>query len=718
AGVFVRWLKIPYAFHSRAMDPIHEAMLTELAGLEPRSSMIPFVSTVTGRPLDTKWLDADYWWDNVRRPVLLAPAVDGLLRAGDHAFLEIGPHPALESSLKESLAERGRMGAVLHSLRRETDESLEMLTACASLHVLGVPIDWRAVNQSDAPHLRLPAYPWGRESFWLESRSSAQQRLVAFVHPLLGQRVEAALPTWQHALDLRRLPYLGDHRIWDGVVLPASAYVEMAAAVARLLFPHERYAVEDLEISRALFIDPAAPPAIQVVFDPDDASVRIYGAPAARDAWELHAEATLRRLAPGSPGAVDLDVVRGRLVDHFAHERVYAELAVRGYDFGPAFRQMRQMWRAPGEALTEIAVDEAFRAGEYGLHPVLLDACLQAVLGTRLAAAHTRPEDDLLLPNSIGCVRLHAERVPARLWAHARLTAAEARSLQADIAVYDDDGRRVADVLGVLLVRAETRRAGADLEENWYRFEWEPRDLDGAAAASPSPAAPPAAVKRYALLADMLGVAERLAQRLEALGHQTLVLQSDAAQDVDADGVIHCWSLDQPAAGDMDLDALRGAQQRGVLSAFRLIRALGDRPTPVWFVTRNAQGVLPGDRVEGLAAASLVGLLRVAANERQGRVLLIDLDACSPDEAAAHLTAEVTLPADGEMEVAYRDGTRHALRMRPTRPDELPRRVADAVRSDGSVTPYRLQIDKPGVLTNLALHETPRPAPRPHEIEI
>ena len=713
-GVFVRWLRIPYAFHSRAMDPIREDLLSALADLAPRSSTVPFVSTVTGRPLDTKWLDADYWWDNVRRPVLLAPAVDALLRAGEHAFLEIGPHPSLETSLKESVAERGRTGVVLHSLRRESDESREMLTALATLHVLGTPVDWCSVNQSEAPPLGLPAYPWGRESFWLESRASAEQRLTGFVHPLLGQRVDAALPTWQHTLDLRRLPYLGDHRIWDGVVLPAAAYAEMAAAVARLLFPHERHAVEELEISRALFVDPAAPPAVQVVFDPDDTSVRIYGAAAAREAWELHGQATLRRLAPGSPPAVDLDAIRGRLHDHFAHDRFYAELAIRGFAFGPAFRQTRQMWRVPGEALTEIAVDEAFRAGGYALHPALLDACLQAVLGTRVAAAHERPEDDLLLPDSIRAVRLHTEQVPARLWAHARLTAAEARALQADIAVYDDGGRRVADLLGVLLVRAEVPRAGAELDEGWYRFEWEARALDADSAG----AAPAVETKRYALLADAHGVAEHLARRLAALGHQTLALPDEASIDAGVDGIIHCGALDAPAAAGMDLDSLRAAQQRGTLSAFRLLRALADRAVPVWFVTRNAQPVLPGDRVEGLAAASLVGLLRVAANERQGRIALLDLDACSPEEAAAHIAGEVTRPAGGETETAYRGGLRHALRLRPARADDLPQRTTEAVGPGGTVAPYRLQIEKPGVLTNLALHAVPRPAPGPGELEI
>jgi acyl transferase domain-containing protein/NADPH:quinone reductase-like Zn-dependent oxidoreductase/thioesterase domain-containing protein/SAM-dependent methyltransferase/acyl carrier protein len=1106
AGVFTRWLRIPYAFHSRFMDPIREPLLQALAGLRPRSSTIPFVSTVTGMPLDTRWLDADYWWDNVRRPVLLAPAIMELIREHAYTFLEIGPHPALESPIQESMAAAGRSGAVLHSLRRGTDDSNELLTNLARLHVLGVDVDWRAVNQSSAPRIRLPRYPWGRESFWLESGSAAQDRLAAFAHPLLGQRVDAPRPTWQRTLDLRRLEYLEDHRVWEGVVFPAAGYVEIGLALARLLFPHERHAVEDLQIHRALFVSDAGPPKIQVVFDPEDKGFGVYSSAAEHGAWELHAVGTLRRLAPEPRPRVDLGALRARLVERFDRERFQHELAIRGYEFGPSFRLTQNLWRVPGEALTEIEGLESFRPEEYAFHPALLDACIQSFLGTRVAGADARPEDDLFLPESIRSIRLHRQSPPRRLWAHARLTAEDSRSLLADITVYDDAGQSVADLVGVRFVRAEPKRAGTHLEDCWYRFAWEPRRLRGSnvdgpcgfpaaedleaalrvelpglaarhaldayhrdyapraraaaaqliasalvelgwaphvgdalqltalvrdlgiapehqrltrsflrdmarqgwlratgddgwavvetprvaesdavltalaadhpeaaaeiallrrvgpslaavltgdadpiallfpggvsalldryyaeAAAFPAhlelmsiavakavatlpvrralrvlevgagtgaltrvllpllPAdrteyrftdigasfvaaararfadvpwveyqtldleqdpisqgiapgsfdlvvagdvvhatadvrrtlsglracladggrllllewitrdfgrdnlifgllkgwwqfsdaalrkdsplldgrqwrrvltasgfadvvcvdcAPPGAAaehailmataagttshgtasatpKRYLVLADEQGVGDALAKRLEGLGHRSIVLRRSGMEQVDGavaspdvDAVIDCDSLDHPRADCMDLDALRSAQQRGSLSAFRLLRALADRPTPVWFATRNAQRVRPDDPTDGLASSPLVGLVRVASNERSGRVALVDLDACAPEEAAEYLAAEITLPADGEMETAYRCGTRYALRLHAVRPDEVPKRRRDAVRADGAVTPYRLQIDRPGALAHLALHETPRRAPGPNEIEI
>src|SRR5262249_9613235 len=175
---------------------------------------------------------------------------------------------------------------------------------------------------------------------------------------------------------------------------------------------------------------------------------------------------------------------------------------------------------------------------------------------------------------------------------------------------------------------------------------------------------------------------------------------------------------DRRAAAGMDLEALLRAQQRASVSALRLLRASVDRATPVWFVTRNVHAVIEGDRIDGLASAPLVGLIRVANNEREGRVSLVDLDDCACEEAADLLADEVARPPEGEIERAYRRGRRYTLRLRPTRLDTIRKRLAEAVRRDGSVTPYRLQTERPGVLTHLSLHETARRAPAPDEIEI
>ena len=158
-------------------------------------------------------LTAEYWWRNIRQPVLFYPAVEYLVRQEADVFLEVGPHPALTSSIKECLGELGRTGAVVHSLRRGVDESHEMLVNLAGLHLADVAPDWGVVNQSRRMFHRLPSYPWQRETFWLESKQSHERRLSAPEHPLLGLRTGNVRPTWQRRMESAAVVVLGGSSI-------------------------------------------------------------------------------------------------------------------------------------------------------------------------------------------------------------------------------------------------------------------------------------------------------------------------------------------------------------------------------------------------------------------------------------------------------------------------------------------------------------------------
>jgi NADPH:quinone reductase-like Zn-dependent oxidoreductase/thioesterase domain-containing protein/SAM-dependent methyltransferase/acyl carrier protein len=255
------------------------------------------------------------------------------------------------------------------------------------------------------------------------------------------------------------------------------------------------------------------------------------------------------------------------------------------------------------------------------------------------------------------------------------------------------------------------------------------RPTEAVSTGTVSPAALP---RRYLLFADRRGVAAALHRKLEALGHRSLLVPTGETvseetlrclletgdEPADLAGVVHCCSLDRPDAGGMTLDELRDAQATGLMSVLRVVQAVSDDATPVWVLTRNVQRVASCDLVEGLASAPLTGLVRVANTELQCRFRLVDLDDGPADRAADHVLSEITLPADGELETAYRDGVRHVLRFAAAPPEASPKRTFDAARPDGTVVPYRLQTDKPGILANLALHETGRDTPGPGQVEV
>ncbi|MCA1684968.1 MAG: type I polyketide synthase, partial [Planctomycetia bacterium] len=157
-GVFARLLAGHCAFHGPQMDPIRDELRASLAGLRPRRSTVPIVSTVTGGPIGGEELGPEYWARNVRETVRFADAASALAGGDFDAFLEVGPHPALGPATAEIASARGRPAAVLASLRRGGPGREDLLGSLATLYGLGFPVDWTGVI-TGGRFQRLPRYP-------------------------------------------------------------------------------------------------------------------------------------------------------------------------------------------------------------------------------------------------------------------------------------------------------------------------------------------------------------------------------------------------------------------------------------------------------------------------------------------------------------------------------------------------------------------------------
>ena len=820
AGRFVRWLRVNYAFHTHQMEPIKKELTESLTGIRPQPGQLPFISTLTGGVMPGEKMDASYWWRNVRNPVLFSLAASNLIAAGHDLFLEVGPHPALQSSINQCLAEQNVSGAVFHSLRQGTDESSELLSNLAGLYTAGVELDWLAVNQSTGNFVRLPSYPWRYESCWLDEGEMAD-RLLQEPHPFLGKRVAGPMPTWQFELDPRRFSYLEDHRFWDGIIFPAAGFAEIGLALARELYPDDRYVVEDIESTNALFVSVDRVPTVQVVFDEESKSFNIHSTTGKSQDWTLNARGRIVLISadPPAPACVPVDTLRDGLSDHIGHDRYYAEFAAIGYQFGFDFSQIQGVWRQQGESLVEIVVPESVldSTPDYHFHPAVLDACFQASRGVQIVPEDANPQDFFYLPESIRRFQVYREKPPAHLWAHARLLADDGKSIVTDILVYDDDGGRVADILGFRVTQVEQSRAGDELDQCLYQFRWEPcplsesllaehgladtqafssdhHDADSPGHESAEPAhtvstrpvtgvttgQPPAEQngeaeglsqdhvaacdggdsKIHIVLADEGGVAASLISKLQQRGHGVISIRAGssfrqesetefvvapnsqddlkkvlACETLDRESLstwIHCWSLDNPRGDQLSLDGLLAAQSAGVLSALQLTHVLTTENSPstprVYFLTRDVESVVNGDGNTGIASSPLVGLARVANNEHfPFRWTIIDLDRAGKQQETDDLVAEMLLD-DDELEIAYRNARRFVRRLVRVRAGELPQLRCNAVQTDSTaktargngqlVVPYRLEIEKPGVLSHLALNETRRREPGPDEIEV
>ncbi|CAM3015271.1 acyltransferase domain-containing protein [Saccharomonospora xinjiangensis] len=142
-GVRVARIVSDFASHSAQVDAIHSALIDALGPLRCEASDVLFCSTVTGGVLDTAELDAEYWYENLRRPVLFDSAVRTLLRRGFGMFVEPSPHPLLVAPIEEIAAEVGARATAIGTLRMGESDAARLLASVAEAHVHGTAVDLR-----------------------------------------------------------------------------------------------------------------------------------------------------------------------------------------------------------------------------------------------------------------------------------------------------------------------------------------------------------------------------------------------------------------------------------------------------------------------------------------------------------------------------------------------------------------------------------------------
>ena len=160
---FQKRLDIDYPFHSQAMDEIELSVKEALAHIRPRTTVLPFYSTTTGKLLAGSELNAKYWWNNIYKPVLFEQATKSILADGMNIFLEIGPNPILRSYINTCLKETGMEGRIFATGTTGKNSPQRVWQACSQAILAGAKCCWQDVFPTPAPFMRLPNSPWQRQ---------------------------------------------------------------------------------------------------------------------------------------------------------------------------------------------------------------------------------------------------------------------------------------------------------------------------------------------------------------------------------------------------------------------------------------------------------------------------------------------------------------------------------------------------------------------------
>jgi len=173
-GIESTRLAVSHAFHSPLVEPVLDALESAAAKVTFQAPRIAVVSNLTGEIAAPDLITTPrYWRRHAREPVRFAQSIAALTKAGQPAFLEIGPHPVL-TAMARSIDDAPRVWA--HSLERNRPDWDVLLDGVAELYVSGVNFDWEAFHAPyGAKKVDLPGHPFQRRRFWIERASTRAQ---------------------------------------------------------------------------------------------------------------------------------------------------------------------------------------------------------------------------------------------------------------------------------------------------------------------------------------------------------------------------------------------------------------------------------------------------------------------------------------------------------------------------------------------------------------
>jgi acyl transferase domain-containing protein/D-arabinose 1-dehydrogenase-like Zn-dependent alcohol dehydrogenase/acyl carrier protein len=650
------------------MDPILNDFHHTAATLTYHTPEIPIISNLTGAIATPEQLTTPtYWTNHLRHTVRFTDTLHTLHHNHVTTYLEITPTPTLSPLITDTLPDSPTPIAIAHP-KRSAAEALA--AAVSAAYAEGVEVDWAAYFDAGPGHVELPTYPFQRTRYWLRPRGLAGDVGAAGMekaeHALLGAAVTVAerdAMLLSGRISIADHPWLADHAILDSVLLPGTAFVELALHAADRAGQGE---LAELTLEAPLILRRDATVQLQMQIDgPDDTGARpisIYSRQADGDGaggWRRHGVgqiSTAPRARPAPvlaewppPGAVPVET-----------DDLYDRVADVGMAYGPAFQGLQRAWKRGTELFAEAALPDGIDTRGFTLHPALLDAAMHTTFLRDGAST------DVHLPFSWTGVSLHRSGATS-----IRVRLAPAGQNAVTVTIADEDGTPVADIQTMAARPVSAAQLAPSGSDPLLRVDWPTVPTTGPDGPEPgevvflgAAAAPPAGVR----LVDDLPALRR---SLDTGARPPAAVLSVVGGDTVHEAATRALALVQDWLADERLmDA-------------RLV-----------LVTENAVAVHPWERVDDLGGTAVWGLARSAQTENPGRLLLVDMAAGRVAECVPLLGRML---ASGEPQYAIRDGSLRVPRLVKAGPPAFP------APGRGE----RLEISRPGTVEGAAVVPAP-----------
>ncbi|MGI6668749.1 MAG: SDR family NAD(P)-dependent oxidoreductase [Acetivibrionales bacterium] len=592
--------------------------------------------------------------------------------------------PDAEPGLKE-LGER--LIAELAGESPEENEYREKLRRLAELYANGCELDWTGLYSKERwRRIPLPAYPFNLIRCWYnEAAVTGGEKNTGLVP---AGNADQALSQVKQGLVCRKSltntdPVIRDHRVKGRLILPGAAYLEMAYSAAKQVRPGSAVCLE-----RVVWLQPLELNGdemdIRVVIKETGGGMR-YEILGEGGNNTIYSKGEISIGNAYSPWKLDVEEIKARCGQILNADRLYASFLDIGLEYGPYFRGVNRIWCGKEEALGLLTLPEGYEneADIHALYPALVDGALQTIAGIK--AGNEKKDMQVMLPFSVERVEV-LKPLKAQTYAYVKTIGRD----RFDIALLDETGRvcaRLNDIAFRKVKEAEhpllyyapvwkrigPPQPGTSGDRNGKILIMCHPQCAGLETALAEMHSPEKVVK--AVLCDETMQCPENEFRFRV--GDAAALDSFIAQFPEIDTIYYLGGISTANAVTEDLEALDQDQEYGVMSLFRLVKALSkngyaSRPLRMKVVTNDVFRVVSGE--EGMpCAGSIHGLVKSMAKEfPRWEVCCMDIslkdarqvsDMEGIRKLAKQIAAEPGNP-NGD-EVAIRDGMRYIRHLEP-----------------------------------------------------
>ncbi len=557
------------------------------------------------------------------------------------------------------------------------------LTQLAKLWITGYEINWKLLHNLDTvQRISLPTYPFTKESYWLpvSSKNINGKELTALIDKTEYLMSFDGEIVFSKELKLQET-IVKDHIINGQNIFPGVGYMEMAYQAATIIFNSK-----EIEIFKLFWLSPLIinKSSVKIVIslkkEEEILDFEIKEAANGSNAL-VYAKGELQKKAEKSASgqSISLEDIKQRCSRIIKGEALYKQYEHDGISYGTYFKGIKEVYMNDREVLGIIHIPD--NSGPdlktYTLHPSLLDSALQTI------SCIAGTEGKINLPFAVERFEILKPLKPV-MYTYARAVGNNSY----EVSLLSETGEICARFHKYVLKEIRSKLPDIYYQPVWRRSTIHmdsQKEISNEVLSSHE-----TAVIIYTKEGEI--VADRIAEKYEKairvlLGEKNIKISEDyweVKYDApDALGEIikklkertliyFLGGIQLKTLKVDDLDAVRDAQEKGVISLFRLIKALesskaGKQKLDLKILTNNIYSVNKSPVILP-AASSIHGFVKSLAKEyTKYRITTIDVDLLtitdSLDSVLTPIFSEAYNP-NGET-VVFREGERYERRIEP-----------------------------------------------------